>query len=296
MTISFRCPKCKGTCAFHDEHAGRRARCNECDQVFLIPSENGQKAQIVKSQRGDPIPGFYRAVFCDSYRMFTSLNNVTGLVFAAAAVSFKFFVGHANYRFFAFYVPLGFITQIITWGCLCWYYMEIITSMAFGENDLPEIDMGFGFEFFWNVIRSIYLFIVALALVEIPCVFIVRLLIRIGAHGPLIQHIIMFAGLFAFPMTILILSVGREIWMVLLPQNIIRPFYKAAAPYLTTVFFVMLAAVLEWKTIGYIQVKNESGIIVALHLAANIAVVFFAVFTMRAVGLFGRHYRCYLPE
>lgn len=296
MTISFQCPKCKGICAFHDEHAGRRARCKECNQIFTIPSEDGQKAKIVKPEAGEPIPGFYRAVFFENCRIFTSLNNVTGLVFVAAAVSFKFFVGHANYQLLTFYVPLGFITQIIAWGCLCWYYMEVVISAASGENDLPDIDMGFGLEFFWNVIKSIYLFIVALVLVEIPCVFIVRILINIGAHTPLLQHIIMLAGLLAFPMAILILSVGREIWMVLLPQNIIKPIYKATAPYLMTVFFVMLAAALEWKTVGYIQLKDENGFVIALHLVANIAVVFFTVVAMRTVGLFGRHYNCYLPD
>jgi hypothetical protein len=296
MTISFQCPKCKGICAFHDEYAGRRARCKECNQIFTIPTEDGQKAEKVKPERGEPIPGFYRAVFCDVYRIFTNLKNVTGLVFVAAAVSFKFFVGHANYQFLTFYFPLGFITQIIAWGCLCWYYMEIVISAASGENDLPDIDMGFGLEFFWNVIKSIYLFIVALVLVEIPCVILVRILIKIGAHTPLLQHIIMLAGLLAFPMAILILSVGRGIWMVLLPQNIIKPIYKATAPYLMTVFFVMLAAALEWKTVGYIQLKDENGFVMALHLVANIAVVFFTVVAMRTVGLFGRHYNCYLPD
>ncbi len=58
----------------------------------------------------------------------------------------------------------------------------------------------------------------------------------------------------------------------------------------------MLAAALEWKTVGYIQLKNESDFVVALHLVANIAVVFLTVFAMRSVGLFGRHYNCYLPD
>jgi hypothetical protein len=106
----------------------------------------------------------------------------------------------------------------------------------------------------------------------------------------------MLAGFFAFPMAVLILAVGRELWMVLWPKNIIMPIIKAFGPYLVTAGLVMLAAALQLMTAEYPQLQDKSNISVSLNLAANIFVVFFTVLAMRGIGLFGLHYNCYLPE
>ena len=81
MTIQFFCPSCNDIIGFPDKHAGRRARCTNCGQFFIIPSENYKKPKKVKLQeeKGDPIPGFYRAVFINNWKLFFDSENVTDL-------------------------------------------------------------------------------------------------------------------------------------------------------------------------------------------------------------------------
>ena len=82
----------------------------------------------------EPVPGFYRAVFIDSLKLFVRPQNATGLVFVTAAVCFKFFTGHTDYSFtmgaFRVQAPVGWVVTLSAWGCLFWYYMEIICTTA----------------------------------------------------------------------------------------------------------------------------------------------------------------------
>ncbi len=296
MTISFHCPNCEQICAFHNKYAGRQARCCKCNQIFVIPLQEGKDAEKVESGPGEPVPGFYRAVFLENWKVFAKLPSLVGLVFVTSAVSFKFFAGHANYNLIILYLPLGWIIKVIAWGCLCWFYMNTIRLVVIEADELPDTDIGFGFEFLGNALGSLYLFFVALAVVELPCVILIKLLSALGVGGSAVQLAITLAGLFAFPMAILILAVGRELWMVLWPNNIIKPIVKAFFPYFLTAGLVILAAALQLMTVEYVHLQDKNTFIVGLHLAANIGVVFLTVFAMRTVGLFGRHYNCYLPD
>ena len=99
MTITFKCPKCGSLCAFADHHAGKSARCTSCQQRFVIPSESGDEVQKLKPVKGEPVGGFYREVFMRSWNIFVKPASFTGLVFVAAAVTFRFFLRDADYSF-----------------------------------------------------------------------------------------------------------------------------------------------------------------------------------------------------
>ena len=91
MSISFKCPWCGGLCGFHDKYAARRARCQRCWKLFIIPSQDGGKSEKVKEKvevAGGPFSGFYRAVLRDSWKLFIRPRNATGLVFIVAVVCF----------------------------------------------------------------------------------------------------------------------------------------------------------------------------------------------------------------
>ena len=296
MTISFQCPKCKGICAFRDKYAGRQGRCCKCNQVFVIPFQENIEAEKVENNPGKPVGGFYRAVFFENWKMFTTSQSLVGLVFITAAVTFKFFAGHVGYNLIIMYVPLGWIIKVIAWGCLCWFYMNTICLVSIGADELPETDLGIGFEFLSNVLGSLYLFVVALIVVEFPYVVLLKILRAFGVDSSAVQPVLMLAGLFAFPMAILILAVGRGPWMVLWPSNIIKPIVKAFLPYSLTAGLVILAGALQLMTAQYVHLQSKDNLSVGLHLAANIGVVFLTLFAMRAIGLFGRHYNCYLPD
>ncbi|MEA3224401.1 MAG: hypothetical protein U9Q07_00505, partial [Planctomycetota bacterium] len=99
MTIQFNCPNCNAVIAFDDKHRGKRARCTTCGERFTIPFRNSEKPKKVKppKEKGEATPGFYRAVFVDSWKLFTTPENVTGFAFIATAVCCKFFVANRNY-------------------------------------------------------------------------------------------------------------------------------------------------------------------------------------------------------
>lgn len=304
MTIQSNCPTCNAVIAFRDKHCGKRARCLTCGQFFIIPAKNHDVPQKIKPsvEKGQPIPGFYRAVFVESRKLFTKPQNATGLVFVIAAVCFKFFSGHTDYSWtmggFRVQAPLGLVVTLASWGCLFWYYMEIIYSTAFDVEELPDVYMGGLFGFIWNTIKSLSTFAIALLIVQLPCIIFLAVSRKVGIEPRLVgvvSHILAIAGLFVFPMAILTFSIGRDIAMVFRPDYILRPVVRALGAYLVVVGLFVLAWQLQLWTVEYGQLLGRSKIVIGLHLLANIAVQALALVSMRSIGLFYQHYSCYFP-
>ena len=136
MTIQFNCPSCDSLIAFDDKHAGKRARCTTCGQIFIIPSKDGEKPKKVKHkvEKAEPDPGFYRAVFVDAWKLFFDPENAASLVFVAAVICFKFFLSPS--------MCCGYIAFVVVWGWLLGFYLNIIHETAFGIDKLPEIYLG----------------------------------------------------------------------------------------------------------------------------------------------------------
>lgn len=297
MTIQFNCPKCNAVIAFGDKHIGKRARCTTCGQRFIIPSESDAIARKYEEpeEKGDPVPGFYGAALVDSWKLFARPQNVTGLAFVTAAVCFKFFTGHTDYSFtmgaFRVQAPTGLIVTLSSWGCLFWYYMEIIYSTSFEVEDLPEVCMDGFFGFLWNIAKSLYTFAIAMMIVLIPCV----ISITISQETGVVSQIVGLAGLFAFPMAILTVAVGRDLRMLFRPDYLLKPVTKAFWPYTVSAGLFVLAMTLQLKTLWYIDVSGRGSIVIGLHLLANLAVQAVAIVAMRSIGLFHRHYSCHFP-
>ncbi|MCK4292583.1 MAG: hypothetical protein KAY65_05260, partial [Planctomycetes bacterium] len=72
MTIQFNCPNCDALIAFADKYSGKRARCSTCGQILIIPSRDSKTPKKIKPQieKAEPLPGFYHAVFLDSWKIF----------------------------------------------------------------------------------------------------------------------------------------------------------------------------------------------------------------------------------
>jgi hypothetical protein len=300
MTIQFYCPNCDELIAFDEKHRGKRARCTTCSQLFIIPSEDYQTPRKIEPQiqKPEPIPGFYRTAFLDSFKLFINPENATPLVFVIAAVCFKFFTGHLDYSFtvrgtFRFQAPLGQLVTIAAWGCLFWYYMEIICSTAFEAEQLPEPDIGGFFGFIWNVVKSVFIFSITLMLVELPCIISMVILRKTGVELPVLTHILAIAGLFVFPIAIATVAIGRDITMLFRPDYFLPPLVRAFWPYLLVVALFILTWELQLHTVGYGRLLREDRLVVALHLLANLAVQALAIIAMRSIGLFYRHYSCH---
>jgi DNA-directed RNA polymerase subunit RPC12/RpoP len=298
MTVQFNCPHCGALIAFADKHVGKRARCNTCGQRFIIPSKSGETPEKAEQpqEEGQPIPGFYRAVFIDSWKLFVRPQNAAGLVFVAAAVCFKFFTGHTDYSFtmgaFRFQAPTGLVITLAAWGCLFWYYMEIICSTALDGEELPDADVGGFFGFIWNAIVSLFVFARAMVVVLLPS----AMYLAISRKADFVWYTLVHIGLFAFPMAILTFSLGRDVGIRFRRHQILKAVTKAFWPYLVVFGLFALAWELQLRTLGYGRLLDAENLVIGLHLMANLAVQVIAIVAMRSIGLFYRHYGCHFPQ
>ncbi|MHC4584665.1 MAG: hypothetical protein ACYS3N_09050 [Planctomycetota bacterium] len=291
MTIQFFCPSCNDIIGFPDKHAGRRARCTNCGQFFIIPSENYKKPKKVKleEEKGDPLPGFYRAVFVDNWKLFFDSENVTSLVFVFAVICFKFF----RYRLCC----CDYVTTFAVWGWLFGFYLNIIYETTFEIDKLPEINLGTSITFLWYIIKPLFLFSITLAVVLLPCIIRFFMLKERGLSnddiihsGFGLLHVLFIFGLFLFPIAILTTSVGQT-FTFFRPDYLLGPVLKAFVPYAVTVLLLVAAALLGMRTTQY---TGANLLMTVGHLAMNLAVQVVAIFAMRSIGLFHRHYNCYL--
>ncbi|MEJ2703257.1 MAG: hypothetical protein P8Z79_12525 [Sedimentisphaerales bacterium] len=297
MTIKFNCPNCDAVIGFADKHSGKRARCISCGQHFIIPSESDAKPEKVKplEDAGEPVPGFYRGALVDSWRLLLRPANARGLVFVAAAVTLKFFTGHTDYSFtmgkFRVQAPTGLVITLTAWGCLFWYYMEIIRSTAIDIEELPDVHMGDLFGFIWNVVKSLFTFAVTLIIVLLPSIaYLVS-----TKRQDFVSHALALIGLFVFPMAILTVSISGEFGLLFRIDYMLKPIAKAFRPYLIVVALFVVAWELQLRTIEYGDLLGSNKWIVGLHLLANLAVQMLDLVAIRSIGLFVRHYNCYFP-
>lgn len=303
MTITFYCPKCGGICAFRDQHVGKRARCTRCNERFIIPAAS-EEAKKVEGPSNEPVPGFYREVFGRSWKIFTNPASITPLVFVLAMVCFKFFMGHVDYSFdvsiggraIKAQLPIGQVIFATAWGCLFWVYMETIGWATYGLKQLPEINMGAGLDFIANVIKSIYFFLIAWLLAILPFAIIAAILKTTPLAWSWLLHIIMLGGVFLFPMIILIISTSEKIWLVFRLDYLVRPIMKAPRPYTAMVGLLLVGAQLQWYNIGcYGAIKDPTLLFVSFRLAVDIASTVLMIIAMHSIGVFYKHYTCYLP-
>ncbi|MHC4426138.1 MAG: hypothetical protein ACYSYV_08585 [Planctomycetota bacterium] len=301
MTIQFNCPNCDSVIGFDDKHCGKRARCTTCGQRFIIPSKDDEKPKKVgpPKEEGESLPGFYREVFVDSRKLFTTPENVTGLVFIATAVCFKFFVARMNYTMtipgrsasFDFPLPIGHVLNAAAWGFLFWYYMEIVYSTAFELEKLPDVIVGGVSGLFWRIVKSVYTFFIALFVVELPFLIAAVILSVMEVELPVLLYVFAFAGLFLFPMAVLTAAVGRDLTM-LRPDYLLVPVFRAFMPYIVVAALLAAAALLQTQASQY-AAQGFAG--ATGHLLLNLAVQAVALIAMRSTGLFYRHYSCHLP-
>ncbi len=301
MTIHFNCPNCEELIAFADKYRGKRGRCASCGQQFIIPSNVGKKVRKIKAppEQVESLPGFYKAVFVDSFKLFTNSENTTGLVFIFTAVCLKFFTARLNYTLtipgrslvFDFPLPFGWIIRISTWGFLFWYYMELIYSTAYDTETLPELIVGGFYGLFWRILKSVYTLLIILVVVEFPF-FVTALIFRLmEVEMPVLLYILMFGGLYLFPVAILTAAVGRDLTM-LRPDYLLLPIFRAFGPYFVTAMLLGAAGAVQFFTGQY---SGQSFFVAAGLLIFDLVVQVLALVAMRSIGLFFRHYNCMLP-
>jgi hypothetical protein len=294
MTIEFNCPQCGALIAFDSKHAGKCAKCLACGQRFLIPAESFQKPKKVEPEpepREDPIPGFYHAVFVDSFRVFIDPQNVTTLAFVIAVVCFRFFLARA--------CCLNYVANFVIWGWLFGFYQNVISHTAIDDDQLPEIELGTSITFVLYILGPFITFFFTLFVLELPFILGLSLVqdqgitfsnLFSGSTGVhrLLQALLL-GGLFLFPAAILAIAAGGTSGL-LRPDYLLAPLPRAFLPYVTAVALLAATCLLEMHTTQY---DPDRSILVAANLGMNLLVQVLAIFAMRSIGLYYRHYGCY---
>lgn len=174
---------------------------------------------------------------------------------------------------------------------------------AFDIDKLPEFYLGTATTFLWYIIKPFLIFSFTMTIVQMP--FILGL-IFLKNYGVTLTNIwtldlglntvlqVLFAfGMFIFPIAVLSIAVGEDITLLRI-DYFAKPIKKATIPYMTTFILMLIlgAAVIITFPMQYdIEITTP---INALYLTANIAVQLIAIFTMRSIALFYRHYNCYM--
>jgi len=299
MTIQFNCPSCDALIAFDGKHRGKRARCITCGQRLIIPLTDGAVPTKVKppKEEGETLPGFYRAVFVDSYKLFTAPESVTPLVLIATAVCCKFFVANCNYTMTIpgkaysvdLPIPIGHVLHIAAWGFLLWYYMEIIYSTAFDQETLPEAIVGGLKGFVRLIVSSLYMCFVALLVVGLPLIVYVVVSETIEARWSTLFYVLIGCGAFQLPMALATLAVGKDLAM-LRPDRLVITISRTFWPYLVTAMLFAVAGAIQTQASQYDYQDTAAA---AGHLLLNLAAQVFALVAARSIGLFHRHHNSY---
>jgi Na+/H+ antiporter NhaC len=232
-------------------------------------------------------------VFVDSWKIFFEKDNLTALVFVAAAVCFKFFSSGA--------CCLAYVAFFATWGCLFGFYLKIIYETALVGDKLPEIEVGTSVTFLWYIIKPIFIFVFAAFIVLLPYIIVLAIykdkgvssenIWQTGKALNLVLRFLFIAGLFLFPMAILTAAVIEDLPELFRLDRLIVPVFRAFIPYIIVVALLAAACFIENHARQYSA--GESTLHIACSLAVNLAEQAVAIIAMRSIGLFYRHYGCY---
>lgn len=302
MTISCNCPKCDRVCGFKDDYAGRRARCLHCDTKFIIPSPDDQHpvVEIAEVEPEGPLPGFYAAVFKDSWKIFVQKESAVGIVLCVALTCFHFFIGDKDYSFEVLGLmiqgQIGWVATFITAGYLLWYFIEIINLTTVDCDCLPEITIGDFFAFVYAAAKSIYCFFAAFVVAALPAAILLNVLAAIGLSFAWLNITIVAAAFLMVPMLLSMLACGIAPWLLFRYDRIVVIIIKTFRPYLVTAGITLVSFVLIFLTIGYFEETTEKTFPAALMLTGRLLAVFVTMFAMRTIGLYVRHYYESFPE
>ncbi len=302
MTIEFNCPKCNSVIAFADKHAGKRAHCITCGQSFVIPDKSYSKTRKIKQPeeaKGEPVPGFYRAVCIDNWKTFINPKNITGMAFIFVTVIFHFFTAERNSELtitgqsgipMTIFLPFGWICTGISWGFLFWYFREIIYSTGFDQEDFPEVVLE-GFRgLVCKIVVSLYTIFVILLVVGLPSLVIFFVFQSTFSETPMLLYLIVLLGLFLLPAAIMNIAIGKDLTL-LRPDFLIKEAFRDFIPYV--VIFILLSAAIFLQMLAKQYNPGEPAAI--LYLLFNFAVQMVFVYAIRSIGLFYRHYSCHTP-
>ncbi|MBW8017229.1 MAG: hypothetical protein FVQ82_13680 [Planctomycetes bacterium] len=309
-TITFGCPWCNNTCAFKDVNAGKSARCTACQSYFVIPATDEAKVKKIKSQPlesdGDVISGFYPAVLKKSLPIIFSKSSATGLFFVIALVFLKFIAWHSNFAL-SFHVPstgknvtipilIGKTIGVSAYALIFWYYLKIIYATAFGIDNFPDIKLGFLLAIVCKIVKTLYLFLAAMAVVQLPTLAAMLIMKIFQVQSPPTLIAIALCCCFTFPMLILMAAISQDLISVLRIDLAVRAIMNVFAKYCLVALItaaVIAAGILSknYRT----DILLDKPLLIGVFLAGNVLAVIAGTYAARVLGLLYKHHGGQMP-
>ena len=242
-----------------------------------------------------PLPHFYRVVLLENWKGLFRKESLLGLVFCIVMPCFQFFLGDLDYSFTmpGFRPPLiiGWITQIITLGSLSWYFFQTVGSTFLYPESLPELDIGFGFEYIGNLFKSLYFFIVAVVLALMPGMVVGTFLESYDMLPGGLQGILFVFSCFFLALFLALFGMEMPVWIIFRVDLLIRAILKTIRPYLVTALITIIAFGVWLASLWtFYSNKNMTTLKSVLHLSWRIAGVILMLYAMRTIGFYCRHY------
>jgi hypothetical protein len=293
--LTFNCPKCSHFCAVAEKYAGRRVRCTHCACRFIVPPKPGLKPSVCIDTPDPPLPQFYHVIFLRNWQGFVQKDSIIGLVFCIVMPCFQFFLGNLDYSIkvpgFNLLMPVGWITQFITLASLSWYFFQTIGCTYLCPETLPELDIGFGFEYFGNLFKSLYLFIVAVLLAMMPGMIIGTVLESSNLLIPWLRVVLFIFSCFLLALFLALFGMELPCWIVFRIDLLVRAVMKTFWPYSVTALITMIAFGAWLGSLGtFSDNKGMTALKTILFLSWRIAGVILMLYAMRTIGFYCHHY------
>jgi hypothetical protein len=274
---------------------GRRVRCTHCDCRFIVPAKSGKEPVVCTAPPDPPLPHFYRAIFLKNWEGFIQKDSLAGLAFCIAMPCFQFFLGNLDYSIkmpgFNLLMPVGWITQFITLASLFWYFFQIIGCTFLYPDILPELDIGFGFEYFGNLFKSLYLFIVAILLAMMPAMGIGTFLESGNLLFPWLRVVLFVFSCFLLALFLALFGMELPCWIIFRVDLLTRAIIKTFRPYIITATITMIAfGVWFFSLATFRDNKGMTQGKIILCLSWRILGVILMLYAMRTIGFYCRHY------
>ncbi len=302
--VVYNCP-CGSRIRLSASVAGRKARCRKCGRVFTVPA--------VPSPRFEPPPVVIEIEPDEDDLTFRTVEPENHF-WSDLACNFVFFVFEGNMITMFVIAFMHFLLDCLSWmpslffwrfailiaqlllaGWLCAFYLATTLHAAGGEDDLPN-----SWSSDWLELVEMFFQFLATALIAMLPWIVLRCL-QVFAGRAIPDNAFVAADIGAiviWPAIVLTLAIGRSLGG-LWPHVVLRVPLAGPIAYLAVCVTVAAALVLT----GALDVPygvSPAQFLAGLNPWAEAAIgslltAYAAIVSMRAVGLYYRHYKHRLP-
>ncbi|NOX57664.1 MAG: FHA domain-containing protein [Planctomycetes bacterium] len=219
-------------------------------------------------------------------------GNMISFIFVALLALFGAILGAMSGVFLMGLIML--VGYFLVLGLLFAFLFNVILNAASGDSDLPDI--GLTGDWIEDTVGPLFKFVASWLFVLAPAIMYARSMGNpvLGFQGssPSVLGVILCVGVFFWPITILVLSLGG-ISCLFRPDQIALTVARTFVPYLVTCFVTAMAFGISWvlefalPAVAVTLGGNEIAIAVCLWLLN----IYAWIVAMRCIGLYYFHFK-----